>query len=300
MRSIRQLILVLLALWNGLALAQDLPVAEPAELAFEQGRWADAIKEYREILDERPEDRLSWLRIAQAERALGRYEAALTSLDRALENQAPEAMVHVERARDFLGLGRRDDAMAELETADHLEIRARELLEDAPDLEPLRSDPRFERILENVRSRVFPCEQMPEAAQFDFWVGHWEVRGTDGTLLGHSTVTRDIGGCVIRESWEGEPGQTGASMTFYLPSRSQWRHVWIGSAGTHIDMTGSLIDGEMQMEGTIEYLNEDQVIAFRGTWTAGASGLVRQRMEQFNLATQSWDLWFDGIYRRID
>ncbi|HUF73962.1 MAG TPA: tetratricopeptide repeat protein [Gammaproteobacteria bacterium] len=300
MVRIRNSLWLILGLWLGFAAAQDTPLAEPAQLAFEQGRWADAIREYREILAEYPEDRISWLRIAQAERELGRYEAALDSLDRALRNLAPEAMVHLERARNFVGLGRLDDAMGELETADHLELRARELLEDAPDLEPLRGHPEFDRIYANVRARVFPCESMPEAAEFDFWLGRWEVRGTDGTLLGYNTVTRDVGGCAIRERWEGTPGQSGASMTFYLPSRGQWRHVWIGSAGTHIDMTGGLVDGEIRMEGTIEYLAEDQVIAFRAVWSEGAGGLVRQRMEQFNLVGQTWDLWFDGIYRRID
>ena len=43
-------------------------VADPAELAFEEGRWNDAIGEYREILAAYPEDRLSLLRIAQASR----------------------------------------------------------------------------------------------------------------------------------------------------------------------------------------------------------------------------------------
>lgn len=296
----RILLLPVLGLSLGLAAAQDTPLAEPAQLAFEEGRWADAIREYREILADYPEDRISWLRIAQAERELGRYEAALASLERALVNLAPEAMIHLERARNFIGLGRLDDAMDELAAADHLELRARELLEDAPDLEPLRDHPEFDRIYENVRARVFPCEDMPEAAEFDFWLGRWEVRGADGTLLGRNTVMRDVGGCVIRERWEGTPGQSGASMTFYLPSRGQWRHVWVGSAGTHIDMTGSLVDGDMRMEGTIEYLAEDQVIAFRATWSEGAGGLVRQRMEQFNLVGQTWDLWFDGIYRRID
>ena len=286
--------------WFGTIVAQDLPVAEPAQLAFEQGRWADAIAEYRELLDEYPEDRLSWLRIAQAERELGRDEAALASLERAALNSAPEAAVYVERARNFLGLDRLDEALAELETADHLELRARTLLEESPEFDPLREDPRFARIYRSVRRRVFPCEGMPEAAEFDFWLGSWEVRGTDGSLLGHNVITRDNGGCVLRESWQGVPGSSGSSMTFYLPSRGQWRHVWVGSGGTHIDMTGGLVDGDMQMEGTIEYLDQDQVIAFRASWSVGANGLVRQRMEQFDLVGQSWDLWFDGVYRRLD
>ena len=293
-------LLPVLCLWLGQVLAQDGLVADPAQLAFEEGRWVDAISEYRSILDDYPEDRLSWLRIAQAERELERYEAALATLERAISNDAPEAMVHVERARNFLGLGRPDEALVELETADHVELRARQLLEEAEDFDPLRENPRFQRIYRNVRSRVHPCEEMPEAAEFDFWLGRWEVRGADGRLLGHNTVTREDGGCSVHESWEGNAGSTGSSVTFYLPSRGQWRQVWVGSGGTHFDMTGGLNDGEMHLEGTIEYLDQEQVIAFRSTWSVGAGGRVRQRMEQFDLVSQNWELWFDGFYRRLD
>jgi hypothetical protein len=282
------------------ALAQDAVVADPAQRAFEEGRWDDAIAEYQSILEDYPEDRLSWLRIAQAERELGRFEAALATLDRATANSAPEAMVSLERARNFLGLGRRDEALAELETADHLELRARTLLEEAPDLEPLRSDSRYARIVSNVRSRVLPCEGMPEAAQFDFWLGRWEVRGPDGTLLGYNTITRDEGGCAVREQWDGNSGSTGSSMSFYLPSRGEWRQVWVGSGGTHIDMTGNLVDGEMHMDGTLEVFDPEQVIAFRATWSVGSGGRVRQRMEQFDVISESWELWFDGFYTRQD
>src|SRR5690606_6182591 len=59
------------------------PLAHPADFAFEQGRWEDAIEGYRELLAEYPEDRLSLLRIAQAERELGRHDAALETLEAA-------------------------------------------------------------------------------------------------------------------------------------------------------------------------------------------------------------------------
>jgi hypothetical protein len=209
-------------------------------------------------------------------------------------------MVYVERARNLVGMGRLDAAVAELETADHLELRARVLLEEESDFDPLRDDPRFDRIYQSVRSRVLPCESIPEAAQFDFWLGRWEVRGPDGTLLGHSTVTREEGGCAVREQWDGNPGSTGTSLSFYLPSRGEWRQVWVGSGGTHIDMTGGPEDGAMRFEGTVEYFDPEQVIAFRASWTVGSGGRVRQRMEQFDLGTNSWELWFDGFYRPID
>ena len=77
------------------------PVADPAELAFEQGRWEDAIGEYREILAAYPEDRLSLLRIAQAQRELKRHDDALATLETARTANAPEAMIDLERARNL-------------------------------------------------------------------------------------------------------------------------------------------------------------------------------------------------------
>jgi hypothetical protein len=280
--------------------AQETPIADPGSLAFEEGRWEDVIREYRIILDAYPEDRLSRLRIAQAERELGRYEAALETLDEALVANAPEAMIELERARNYLGLGRRQDALAALEASEHAGLRALGLLEDAADLEPLRGTRVFDRVYASVRSRVYPCESIPAAQQFDFWLGRWEVRMPDGTLVGHNTITKRDGGCTIQEQWEGAGGSSGTSINFYVPSREQWRQVWVGSGGTLIDITGGLVDGAMVMEGTIEYVNLDRVVAFRGRWSRAPDGRVRQRFEEFNLAGQTWDVWFDGFYRRID
>src|SRR5690606_6178558 len=276
------------------------PLAHPADFAFEQGRWEDAIEGYRELLAEYPEDRLSLLRIAEAERELGRHDAALETLEAARAAEAPEAMIEVERALNLAALGRHDAALEALEIADHVGTRAREVLEQRPELDPLRRDPRFERIVRNVRARVHPCAGLPEASQFDFWLRRWEVRGGDGTLTGYDTITKRDGGCSILEQWERVSGSTGTSLSFFVPSRGQWRHVWTGSGGTVVDLTGELRDsGEMHMEGTLEYVDPEQVVAFRATWTPLADGRVRQRMEQFDLVAQGWVVWFDGVFRRI-
>jgi len=302
-RTIRlgKVLLMLAAVLSaGAALGQPEPLAHPADLAFEQGRWQDAIEAYRELVAEAPDDRLGWLRIAQAERELGRHERALDTLERARAANAPEAMVEVERARNLLALGRRDDALAALEAADHFESRAATLLERSPDFDPIRGDARFERVVRNVRRRVSPCLGIAEAAQLDFWVGRWEVRAVDGTLIGYATVTRDDGGCAVVERWERTSGSGGTSLSFFVPSRGQWRHVWVGSGGTLIDLTGGLRDGgEMHMEGTLEIVAPEEVVAFRATWTPLADGRVRQKMEAFDLASRTWVTWFDGLFRPI-
>jgi hypothetical protein len=278
----------------------DAPVADPAELAFEEQRWEDAIAEYREILAAYPEDRLSLLRIAQAQRALGRHDEALATLEQARTANAPEAMIDFERARNLALLGRADDALAALDAADHSGLRALALVEQATELDAFREGSRFRRVYRNVRARVYPCEGMPEASGFDFWLGTWEVRLPDGTLAGTNTITKRDGGCSIQERWEGGGGATGTSVTFYLPSRDEWRQVWTGSGGTFFDITGRVADGAMRMEGTLEYLEPSRVVAFRGTWTRSEDGRVRQRLEEFDLGAQAWVVWFDGFYRRLD
>jgi hypothetical protein len=65
-------------------------------------------------------------------------------------------------------------------------------------------------------------------------------------------------------------------------------------------MVGGLIDDEMRLEGTIEYFDPENVVAFRSTWSVNAGGRVRQRMEQFDFVSSGWLVWFDGIYRRIE
>lgn len=296
-------LLCLLGAAIGASAQQDepAPLAHPADLAFEQGRWEDAIAGFRELLAEYPEDRMSLLRIAQAERQLGRHEAALETLEAARAALAPEAMIEVERALNLAALGRHAEALDALEIADHVGTRAREMIEQTPALEPLRGDPRFERIVQSVRARVHPCRGLPEASQFDFWLGRWEVRDIDGTLIGYDTITKRDGDCSILEQWERISGSTGTSLSFFVPSRGQWRHVWTGSGGTVVELAGGLTEaGEMRMEGTLEYVEPEQVVAFRATWTPLADGRVRQRMEQFDLVAQGWVVWFDGVFRPLD
>ena len=275
--------------------------ADPAARAYEEERWDDVITENRRILDGYPDDRIAYLRIAQAQRELGRYEQALASLEAAQMRDAPTAMVDLERARNLLALGRTDDAIVALIDADHNALRARRLLDEHPDFDPIRGTPQFREVQRNVRARVYPCEGVPEFEQFDFWLGKWEVRTPDGTLAGHNTITKEQGGCAIHENWVSASGAGGTSTSFYVPSREQWRQVWVGSNGTLIDMSGSLIDGELRMEGTIEYTSNGRLVAFRAVWSTNAdNSIVRQRMEEFDVATASWQLWFDGFYRRID
>ncbi len=278
-------------------LAQLTPEPRAADRALEDGNWQAALDGYRALLGDNPTDGMIWLRIAQAQRGLGQHDEALESLELARAGAGPPAMIDLERARNLAALGRSADALAALETADHFGLRALSPFEEAAEFEPLRREGRFDRVYQNVRSRIYPCESLDAASAFDFWLGSWEVRLADGTLVGQSEVTRRDGGCSVVEEWDGTGGSTGSSISYFIPSRGQWRLVWVGSAGTLIDMIGRPADDGMRLEGTIEYANQDLVSAFRGSWTVLEDGAVRQLFEEFSVVAQGWVPWFDGYYR---
>ena len=283
----------------GAELAYGQPVATPdaATRAFEEARWSDAVEAYRERVAANPDDGIAWLRIAQAERELGDREAALETLTQASEHEAPVSMVELERARNLAALGQDEAALRALQASEHDGLRALELLETASELDALRASEAYQRVLGSVRHRVFPCEGVAAAGDFDFWLGRWDVRIADGTLVGHSEITKDDGGCTLVEHWSGAGGSSGTSLSFFIPSKGEWRQVWVGSQGTLIDMSGGLADGAMHLEGTIEYVEPESVVAFRGTWTLEPGGAVRQLLEEFDLVAQTWQVWFDGYYR---
>lgn len=294
-----RLILAALA-GSGALLAQEPGEVSAAAEAFEAGRWAQAVTAYRALL---AEDRLNgvyWLRIAQAQRALGRNAEALDTLERGRVAQGPEAMMQVERARNLVTMEQPEAAYRALQAADEAELRSLSVLDDAEEFGALRADERFQRIYRSVRRRIFPCETLAATAEFDFWVGTWEVRVADGTLIGRNTITRQDGGCTILEQWQGGGGSSGSSTSFYVPSRDQWRHIWVGSAGTLIDIAGGPTDNGMRMEGTIEYVGLlNSVVAFRGSWTELPDGRVRQLFEEFDIGVNAWQVWFDGYYTRV-
>jgi len=272
---------------------------DPATIAFENGQWALAVDLYEEHLVDDPDNGTTWLRIAQAQRGLGEHELALETLERALGRAGPEAMINLERARNLVSLDQPLLALGALEAADHLGLRALSSLEEAEEFAPLRREQRFQGIYSNVRSRIYPCEGIAASNSFDFWLGNWEVRLVDGTLVGRSEVRKQAGGCSVAEDWTGTGGSEGSSINYYMPSRDQWRQIWVGSGGALIDMAGGPDAGGIRLEGTIEYVEQEEVLAFRGTWEPLLDGGVRQHFEEFNLVAQGWNTWFEGYYRLI-
>jgi hypothetical protein len=118
-----------------------------------------------------------------------------------------------------------------------------------------------------------PCSA-PQAGQFDFWVGEWDLSWGDGER-GRNTVSRILGGCVVQEQFEGSAKQPfrGMSVSVYDPDADLWRQTWVDDQGGYLDFTGGMQDGRMILSRT-------------GTVKGNT---VHQRMVFYNIAADSFD-----------
>jgi len=131
--------------------------------------------------------------------------------------------------------------------------------------------------------------------QFDFWVGDWEVRGTDGARLGSNQIEKIQGGCVLQEHWTGASGDTGTSFNIYDFTRDVWHQTWVSRASLLV-LEGGLQGTTMVLEGTTHEAGGREVLN-RITWTPVSHDEVTQVWETSGDGEQ-WNVIFHGIYRR--
>ncbi len=92
---------------------------------------------------------------------------------------------------------------------------------------------------------------VPEASQFDFWLGEWDLSWPDG---GHGTnsIRAILDGKVILETFNADPDGAfqGMSFSVYNPSLSKWQQTWVDNQGTYLDLLGGYQEGKMILERT--------------------------------------------------
>lgn len=89
-----------------------------------------------------------------------------------------------------------------------------------------------------------PCTSA-EFRQMDFWLGQWDVRWDAVTGIpagaGTNTITREYGGCVIQEAFDGGPasgGLIGHSVSTFHAPLGKWRQAWVDNQGGYFAFVG--------------------------------------------------------------
>ncbi len=140
------------------------------------------------------------------------------------------------------------------------------------------------------------------AAEFralDFWVGEWDAfRADNNVLSGHSSITREQGGCVIHEHWTSVgqgAGYAGQSQNIYNRLNGHWEEYWTDTTGGVLHFIGGPVEHGVQMT-TGDRGPDAQPRYARVTFTDQGDGTVRQHGENSSDG-QTWTTNYVLIYR---
>ena len=88
---------------------------------------------------------------------------------------------------------------------------------------------------------------MGSTSDFDFWLGEWDVSWDEGRARGRNSITKEYGGNVIYERFDGRPGidLVGMSVSVYRPDADRWHQTWVDDAGNYFALEGGVVDGAM-------------------------------------------------------
>lgn len=148
-----------------------------------------------------------------------------------------------------------------------------------------------------AQNRPSSCSA-PEHHQFDYWLGEWVVTDSAGaTTYGTNSITSGEAGCLLHEHWRGRPSGSGQSFNFYDRSAGRWEQVWVASNGNVLHLTGQLQANTMVLEGETRTPQGVRVLN-RIAWIPQPDGRVRQRWSTSSDDGKTWQVGFDGWYRR--
>jgi hypothetical protein len=140
-----------------------------------------------------------------------------------------------------------------------------------------------------------PCA-LPEAAQFDFWIGDRDVFNPQGKQVGSNRIER-LYGCGVHESWDAGKFK-GQSFNRWDGDRGVWHQTWVDSAGGVLLLEGTFREGAMTLsDATVPGRKADAPLN-EVRWTPSPDGSVRQVWRATRDGGKTWNIVFDGRYVR--
>lgn len=101
-------------------------------------------------------------------------------------------------------------------------------------------------LFSQTKPTVLPCSS-PEASQFDFWLGKWNLTYND-TMHAFNEITKEFGTCVIHEHFKSPATKYfGESWSVYNPKSKKWQQTWVDNQGAYIVLTGTFENGTMTL-----------------------------------------------------
>lgn len=151
-----------------------------------------------------------------------------------------------------------------------------------------------------------PCSS-PEASQFDFWIGEWDLSwpaeqtggeaGETGT--GTNRIEHRLGGCVVEESFATTDGKfLGHSVSVYDTNAGVWKQTWVDNTGGYLLFEGGIRGGQMELRTAVVEQDSERIVQ-RMVFTEVAESSIVWRWQGSRDDGESWnDLWTITYRRR--
>lgn len=138
---------------------------------------------------------------------------------------------------------------------------------------------------------------LPEAQQFDFWVGKWDLEWGDGET-GTNVIEKKLDGCVIVEKFDGSPSRPlrGMSVSSYNADLGKWQQTWVDNHGGYLDFVGGYADSRMVLER--EAVRDGRKIRQRMVWYDIEDDSLSWNWERSTDGGDTWELLWQISYRR--
>ena len=271
---------------------------QDAETLFQAGEWAKAADAYAIRTAADPQDAAAWFQLAVSARQAERYSVAINALTKAEDLEFAPVRISFERARLSVLSDDADGAVEELQAIASSGFTGVNFITGDPLLSTLEGQAEYDALVAEMSVQAFPCEHDELFAEFDFWVGEWDVHVAGGTFAGSNVIRRAERGCVLLENWTNASGGTGSSINYVDKITGEWVQIWNDASGSQINIRGGMTDEGMLLTGTIHSVANGKTAPFRGLWTPLPDGRVRQAFEQSPDEGKSWSPWFEGFYTR--
>ncbi len=153
---------------------------------------------------------------------------------------------------------------------------------------------------------AMPCSS-PQARQFDFWLGEWDLTwpaeqtgGEAGEVgRGKNTITRRFGDCVIEENFAfADDTFLGHSVSVYDAQADMWRQTWVDNMGGYLLFAGNY-DGKTMELRTPTVERDGEQIVQRMVFSSIQRDSLRWDWQGSRDGGETWnDLWNITYQRR--